>query len=90
MPAGTVSCLASELPELAGYSGRRRLDISITGFAPVEIDQLTADFEEDPSDPADTLDPAWRRPSLSKPGDFWHLGHHRLLCGMRASDDLRV
>jgi hypothetical protein len=27
------------------------LDVSITGFSPVEIDQLTVDFEEDASNP---------------------------------------
>ena len=48
--------LAAELPELAELLVVEGLDISITGFAPVEIDQLTADFEDDQSDPAD---PAW-------------------------------
>jgi DNA modification methylase len=57
------------------------LDISITGFAPVEIDQLTTDFEEDTSDPADTVDPGWAMaPAVSRPGDLWRLGNHRLLC----------
>jgi ParB-like nuclease domain len=51
--------LAAELPELAELLVVEGLDISITGFAPVEIDQLTVDFEDDPSDPADTVDPAW-------------------------------
>ena len=31
------------------------LDVSITGFSPVEIDQLTVDFEEDSSDPDDAI-----------------------------------
>jgi hypothetical protein len=35
------------------------LDVSITGFSPVEIDQLTVDFEEDTSDPDDPIDPEW-------------------------------
>src|SRR6266487_3094746 len=34
------------------------LDISITGFAAVEIDQITTDFEDDSSDPVDAVDPA--------------------------------
>jgi hypothetical protein len=41
--------LASELPELADILVVEGLDISITGFAPVEIGQIAADFEEDPS-----------------------------------------
>jgi hypothetical protein len=58
------------------------LDVSITGFAPVEIDQLTVDFEEDASDPGDAIDPAWITESaVSQPGDLWRLGRHRLLCG---------
>jgi DNA modification methylase len=82
--------LANELAELADILVVEGLDVSITGFAPVEIDQIATDFEEDPSDPADTLDPAWADgPPLSMPGDLWHLGHHRLLCGdARKPDDL--
>ena len=39
--------LAIELPELTELLIDEDLDISITGFEPVEIDQLTSDFEED-------------------------------------------
>jgi hypothetical protein len=46
--------LATELPELEDILIVEGLDLSITGFAPVEIDQIATDFEEDPSDPADT------------------------------------
>src|SRR5712691_208322 len=82
--------LAAELPELADILVVEGLDIAITGFAPVEIDQLTADFEEDPSDPADTVDPRWATAApVTKPGDLWQLGHHRLLCGdARGAGDL--
>jgi DNA methylase/ParB-like nuclease family protein len=74
--------LAAELPELAELLVVDSLDISITGFAPVEIDQLTTDFEEDASDPADAVDPAWvTTAAVSKPGDLWQLGNHRILCG---------
>jgi len=74
--------LASELPELAEILVLEGLDISITGFAPVEIDQLAVDFEEDTSDPADTVKPDWlTAATVSKPGDLWDLGHHRILCG---------
>jgi hypothetical protein len=74
--------LATELPELADILIVEGLDISIIGFAPVEIDQITTDFEEDSSDPADTVDPEWTKaPPLSTRDDLWQLGHHRLLCG---------
>jgi hypothetical protein len=82
--------LSAELPELAELLVVEGLDISITGFAPVEIDQITADFEDDPSDPADAVDPRWATAALvTQPGDLWELGHHRLLCGdARGADDL--
>jgi DNA modification methylase len=82
--------LAIELPELAEVLVVEGLDISITGFAPVEIDQLTADFEEDSSDPADAIDPEWAKTTpVTKPGDLWELGNHRILCGdARGAEDL--
>src|SRR5262249_3945962 len=82
--------LATELPELAGILVVEGLDISITGFAPVEIDQIATDFEEDSSDPADTVDREWMNgPPRTTPGDLWKLGHHRLLWGdARNADDL--
>ena len=44
--------------------------------------QLLVDFEEDSSDPNDTIDPKWTTAApVSKPGDLWELGSHRLLCG---------
>ena len=74
--------LALELPELTELLVAEDLDISLTCFAPVEIDQLTTDFEEDTSDPADTVDPEWATAAaVSKPGDLWQLGGHRILCG---------
>jgi DNA modification methylase len=82
--------LASELPDLADLLVVENLDISITGFAAVEIDQIATDFEDDPSDPADTVDPKWTNgPPLSTRGDLWQLGQHQLLCGdARNANDL--
>jgi DNA modification methylase len=81
--------LAVELPELTELLIEEGLDISITGFEPVEIDQIAIDFEEDTSDPADTVESEWLAASVSKPGDIWSLGEHRLLCGdARNVDDL--
>jgi ParB-like chromosome segregation protein Spo0J len=62
--------LAIELPELAELLIDEALDISITGFEPVEIDQIVSDFEEDSSDPADAMDSAWRSAQvISRPED---------------------
>jgi DNA modification methylase len=57
------------------------LDVTITGFAPAEIDLIIGDAAmEDPK--ADLLPPlADRDACLVRPGDLWLLGKHRLLCG---------
>ena len=82
MPAGTAERLAIELPELAELLIEESLDISITGFEPVEIDQLVSDFEENTADPADSIRTDWLSLApVSQPGDVWQLGPHRLLCG---------
>jgi len=74
--------LATELPELADILIVEGLDLSITGFAPVEVDQIATDFEADSSDPADSVDPQWTNaPPMSVRGDLWQMGAHRLLCG---------
>jgi DNA modification methylase len=80
--------LAIELPALAEILVVEGLDVSITGFSPAEIDQLTVDFQEDPSDPDDAMDPEWTTATpVSKPGDLWELGKHRLLCGDARNTD---
>jgi ParB-like chromosome segregation protein Spo0J len=52
--------LAIELPELAELLFKEKLDISLTGFSPAEIDQLLIDFEEDSANPDDEIDRAWQ------------------------------
>lgn len=59
MRAGIARCWRPKLPELSELLIDEGLDISITGFLPVEIDQLTVDFEENASDPGDSFDSAW-------------------------------
>jgi hypothetical protein len=80
--------LALELPELADVLIAENLEISITGFAAVEIDALATDFEEKSSDPVDNVDPKWLSSSaVSELGDLWQLGNHRLLCGDARNPD---
>jgi DNA modification methylase len=77
-----VERLAIELPEVAELLIEEDLDISITGFEPAEIDQLVSDFEEDTADPADDIQTDWLSlAQVSRSGDLWQLGPHRLLCG---------
>ena len=75
------------LPELLVEDG---IDLSVTGFEPTEIDLLNADFEDDARDPADDVDAnCLDGPAITRTGDLWQLGKHRLLCGdARKSDDL--
>jgi DNA modification methylase len=73
--------LAIEIPELTDLLSAEGLDISILGFEPVEIDQLQSDFEEQSSDPQDSIDPNWLDAApVSQVGDQWVLGNHRLMC----------
>jgi DNA modification methylase len=59
-------------------------DIEVTGFEMGEIDLRIASLEDEPDptdDPADAIPELPVRPPLSKIGDLWHLGRHRVLCG---------
>ena len=82
--------LAIELGALSELLIEDQLEISVTGFEPAEIDALYADFEESSSDPADDIPiSSGIGPAVTKPGDLWQLGNHRLLCGdARHLDDL--
>jgi DNA modification methylase len=60
-------------------------DVSLTGFAPDEIEDLMTQFfvetepEEDHFDVADELEKI--EEPITQKGDLWILGKHRLLCG---------
>jgi ParB/Sulfiredoxin domain len=83
--------LAIEIPELTGLLEAEGLDVSILGFEAVEIDQLVTDFEDDAGDPQDGIEPKWLKDSaVSKPGDLWVLGPHKLLCGDLVSAQQRA
>jgi DNA modification methylase len=72
--------LAEELTELANLLPECNLGLDITGFAPAEIDGLLGDLVDPELDPADEV-PSPKDRSISKIGDLWELGPHRLLCG---------
>jgi ParB-like chromosome segregation protein Spo0J len=74
--------LAEQLKELSLVD----LDFSIEviGFEMGEIDLRIASLEDAPDpadDPADAILELPPRPPVSKRGDLWLLGHHRVLCG---------
>ena len=57
-------------------------DVSLTGFEPAEIDALFKDtlkdgVKEDDFDVGAELE----KPTMTKSGDIWTLGRHRLICG---------
>lgn len=57
-------------------------DVSITGFELPEIDafidKLSLDDKEDPADEQMELIP---EQAVTRPGDIWNIGNHRLICG---------
>jgi DNA modification methylase len=73
--------LAQELQALVDFD----YDVELTGFETPELDMmLSVDWsEQDPaSDGADDIvEPEADAPPVSRTGDLWHLGQHRLYCG---------
>jgi DNA modification methylase len=72
--------LPAELGELAKLLPECNLDLEITGFETPEIDSLLGDLVDPELDPADEV-PAPPKIAISKMGDLWELGSHKLLCG---------
>ncbi len=67
-------------------------EIELLGFSAAEID-FTIEGEQPPSstkdDPLDAIEPPSPGPAITRPGDLWQLGPHRLLCGdARSHDDV--
>lgn len=68
-------------------------DVSLTGFSLAEID-FTLDHARDASttsvdDAADHVPELSSGPAVTRPGDLWQIGRHRLLCGdARSAEDV--
>ena len=56
-------------------------ELEITGFHSAEIDLVMEGGDTEASDPADEFDSSPGSIAVSRPGDIWLLGSHRLLCG---------
>jgi DNA modification methylase len=60
-------------------------DLTVTGFEAPEIDRLLVldDSGDDEADPLDNLEdlPEAGATAVTRPGDIWRLGPHRVLCG---------
>lgn len=72
--------LAPELQDLSGFD----LDLSLTGFDQRELEELLSDPNDD--EKANKIPEAPANP-VTLPGDVWHCGPHRLLCGDSTAAD---
>ena len=74
-----MEVLALEIGEL----GELGFDLSLLGFSDEQLAELSPEVEELPpgeqGDPDDVPEPP--TDPITKPGDLWILGNHRLLCG---------
>lgn len=71
-----VEMLSVELAELQGAD----FDVSLLGFDNAELNKLLSGIEDVKEDDFD-VDAELRKPAVTKPGDLWILGNHRLVCG---------
>jgi hypothetical protein len=79
LQAGWDDALLAE--ELAWLRGER-FDLDLIGFDATELERLLAIADgETASDEAEDEVPDPPEDPVSKPGDLWVLGNHRLLCG---------
>lgn len=70
--------LRAELADLAGLG----FDLSLVGFSEEELAELMPEVEELPPEGADEeAVPEPPADPVTKPGDVWLLGKHRLMCG---------
>lgn len=73
-----IEALADLLHEL----NEQDFDLSLTGFDAAEIEDLFSQVhDKDVTDDDFDLDKALEEEPVSKPGDIWLLGRHRLMCG---------
>jgi DNA modification methylase len=76
--------LSFELKDLVDLD--KDFEMGIMGFSTSEIDGLLEGVSlEEPGDPKDDRLPAMSELAVSRPGDLWLLGPHRLLCGSALS-----
>ena len=68
--------LSVELSELQGVD----FDISLLGFDDAELNKLLSGIEDVKDDDFD-VEAELAKPAITKPGDLWLLGPHRLVCG---------
>ncbi|UWG97421.1 site-specific DNA-methyltransferase [Dehalobacter sp. DCM] len=68
--------LRLEIESLQGME----FDVGLLGFEPAELNKLMTDEDGIKEDDFD-VDAELQKPAITKPGDVWLLGRHRLVCG---------
>jgi len=68
--------LAVELSDLQADA----FDVSLLGFTDAELNKLSGAAENVKEDDFN-VDEELKKPAVTKPGDLWLLGNHRLVCG---------
>lgn len=68
--------LRLEIESLEGMD----FDLGLLGFEPAELNKLLTDEDGIKEDDFD-VDAELQKPAITKPGDLWLLGRHRLVCG---------
>ena len=74
--------LSVEIAELQGSD----FDIALLGFDDAELNKLLGGMEDIKDDDFD-VESELQKPAISKPGDLWLLGKHRLVCGDSTKSD---
>jgi DNA modification methylase len=78
-----IEILAAELKEMTAFTVDLGFDIELTGFDTVDIDRFLGDEpvakKQDAADDIPAVEA--ELPAVTKPGDIWTLGRHRLVCG---------
>ena len=74
--------LSVELSDLQANA----FDLSLLGFSDAEMNKLMGGMENAKDDDFD-VDAELQKPTLTKPGDLWLLGNHRLVCGDSTKPD---
>lgn len=81
-----------KLKDLLEELGPELTDVEITGFDAAEIDELFAKIQPDTEAEDDNFDAEAEAQKITdpvtKPGDVWKLGRHRLMCGDSTSIDV--
>lgn len=74
------SILSIELQHLMALDCAE-LNVSVTGFEIAEIDLIIEEAKAESSPEEAPLEPSIDQASVTKPGDLWILGRHRVTCG---------